>query len=350
MQRLIIGFWPVFAILAGGLACSDGTSVKQKTKEKLHVEAIQVQPRVFSTKVTAVGDLLANEDVEIKSPVSGNVMDILYKEGEQVHQGELLVKIDDRAWQARKKGLEAQLASAVSDLRRKENLLEVEGASQAEVEQARASVDDLKARIDEMRLKIDLAKIHAPFSGQVGMRDFSKGAFMAQGERITRLVQSSTLRVNFTLPAKYSRHIHKGMDVNVVGNATGDTVIAKIYAINPVMDVSTRSLNVRARLNNDAGRLMPGDFVEVSMLLNENPDAILIPAEAIIPELNSHVLYTITNGKAERRQVKIGKRTKRSVEIEQGLQQGDTVMVTGLLQVRAGQQVEVKKLKKEGAL
>lgn len=350
MRHSIKGIWLLLALALPGLSCSEATQEQKRGGGALGVEAIRLKASAFSTTVTAVGDLLANEQVEIKSPVAGHVMDVLFREGQQVRQGQVLVKIDDRSWQARKQGLEARLASAESELKRKRSLLQVEGASQAEVDQAEATVKDLKAQIRALALRIELSEVHAPFSGKVGLRDFSKGAYMAQGAFITNLVQTRKLRVNFTLPARYMAQVKEGSRLKVVSSASQDTAEARIYAINPVMDEETRSLHVRARLDNQEQKFMPGDFVKVILELQESSQALLLPAEAIIPELNTHVVYKVTNGKAVRQQVRIGKRTERRVQITGGLQQGDTVMVSGLLQVRAGQPVEVKALKTEGAL
>lgn len=340
----------MLGVIALSISCTESKPEEKRTKGPLQVEAYKAEPTSFSTTVTAVGDLLANEKVVVKAPVAGHVQSIHFQEGERVKEGDMLVQLDDRSWKARKKGLEASLVSAESQLKRKKNLLEVEGASKADVEQARAQVENLKASIEEMRVMINLAQVHAPFNGRIGMRDFSKGAYLNKGGRITSLVQSRYLRVNFTLPAKYRSQISKGSSIKVVATSTQDTLQASVYAIAPVMDKDTRSLRIRARLDNTQDRFTPGDFVQLFLRLRERANAIMVPAEAIIPELNKHVVYKIHNGKAVRHQVGIGKRTKRMVEITRGLNAGDTVMVTGLLQVREGQQITVESLKEEGAL
>lgn len=341
----------IVALLAWlGAACDGGEATEQRQRGPLRAEAVQAHPSDFSIAVKAVGDVLANEQVTIKAPVAGHIQAIHFQEGQQVRAGQPLVTLDSRAWNARKDGLEAQLASAKSDLDRKQGLTAVGGASQSEVEQLTARVAELKAQIAELEVTLDLAEMKAPFSGTVSMRNISPGSYLRQGEVVTELVQTQSLRVNFTLPARYRSQLHQGDSVQIIAPTRDDTAAARIYAIDPMIQQSSRSLQVRAQLANPEQQFMPGDFVQVLLELSTNQKALLIPAEAIIPELNRHVLYTIHQGKAVRQPVVIGQRTERQVQILEGLAPGDTVMVTGLLQVRAGQPVVVKQLKAEGAL
>lgn len=314
------------------------------------VEGFEAYLQDFSFSIRSTGQLLSYEDVEIRTPVAGNVQQIYFQEGQYVQEGTLLVEIDSRTWEAQKKGLEAQLLSAGNELARREKLLELEGISQESVDQSRAQVSDLEARIDELAVRIDLAHIRAPFSGRLGMRDFSPGAFLSQGERITQLVQTQRLRVDFQLPARYAALAKEGMEVKLVASGTKDSISARIYAVSPMINASTRSITLRGEIANPNGDLIPGDFVQVFSEVEESGKILLIPAEAIISELNAQVVYVAKNGVAQRTVVEIGNSTSGRVSILSGLEPGDTVLLTGLMGVRHGSAIEVTSLNQEAGL
>jgi membrane fusion protein, multidrug efflux system len=316
----------------------------------IQADGILVKPVPLSSIVTSTANILPLEQVELSSPVSGNVLEIYFQEGQQVKRGQLLVKIDDRAWIAQRRGLEARLSSAESDLNRGQSLLEIEGASQEDVDRLQSEVTNIQAQIEELQVMINLANVRAPFSGRVGMRNFSTGAFLAQGQIITRLVQTNKVRIDFTLPARYSSLIKEGQEITVKPSASNDTARAKVYAISPMLDVATRSLQVRAMLDNDDNLFMPGDFATVTIDVDQLQDALLVPSESIIPELNAHVVYKVENGRAKRQEVEVGIRTENSVHITRGIVEGDTVLVTGLLQIEDGDQVVISEMREGGAL
>ncbi|MFO7722079.1 MAG: efflux RND transporter periplasmic adaptor subunit [Bacteroidales bacterium] len=330
------------------ISCGNEAESGNRNTGPMKVEGYAVRPEVFTVSIRATGELLPNEEVELKSPVSGNVLRIHFREGQQVRQGDLLVELDARSWSARKKGLEGRLAASESDLERRRTLLKMDGVSQEEVEQLKAEVTSLKAQIEELDVMIDLAHIRAPFSGRVGMRDFSTGAWMSQGELITRLVQSDKLKINFSIPARYSRVVGKEMPVTMISSSTGDTARAFIYAIDPMISSTSRSLPVRAIFDNPKAGFIPGDFVQIILEVSQNGEALLVPAEAVIPELNNQVVYIFRDGKAVRTTVKTGARTRDRIQITSGLEGGDVVLTTGLMVIRDGDPVEVTVKNPEG--
>jgi membrane fusion protein, multidrug efflux system len=329
-------------------SCGGGPEENNRATGPVSVEGYQVEPEMFRVTIRATGELLANEEVELKAPVSGNVLRIHFREGQLVRQGDLLVELDYRSWSARKRGLEGRVVAAESDLERRRALLKIEGVSLEEVEQLKAEVTSLKAQIEELDVMIDLAHVRAPFSGRVGMRNFSKGAYMSQGEAITQLVQGDKLKVSFTIPARYSRVVDKGVPVTMISTSSGDTVSANIYAVDPKISSTSRSLQIRALFDNTASGFIPGDFVQIIMEVAQNDNALLVPAEAVIPELNNQVVYVARDGKAVRTTVKTGARTQDRVHISQGLKDGDIVLTTGLMAIRDGDPVVVTVKNREG--
>ncbi len=334
----------VFALLL--LSSCGESSGRKKPDDSAPVmaEGYVVQPEFHAVSIRATGDLLANEDVEIKAPVAGNVRKIYFREGQHVSKGALLVDIDNRSWIAQKKGLEARLISAEGELRRKQQLLAVQGVSEEDVEQNVAEVASLKAQMEGLDVMIDLAAVRAPFAGRLGMRNFSPGAYLSQGSIITRLVQADKVKVNFTIPAKYAAQANSKQNVRVISSGAGDTASAEIYAIDPKISQSSRSLQIRAIMNTRDQSFIPGDFVQVLLEVERKTDALLIPAECIIPELNTQSVFIVRDGKAVRQVVETGSRTADRVEILKGLSPGDTVLTTGLMGVREGSTIDLQKL------
>lgn len=347
-KRAVMLITAVFFLIFS--SCSNsGSTVDQRNTSPLEVEGYQIKTEKFTINIRATGELMPYEEVELKTPVSGNVIRILFREGQYVRGGDLLVEIDSRSWRARKSGLEARLAASGSELVRLRRLMEIDGVSLESVEQAEAEVGNLEAQIEELKVMIDLAHIRAPFSGRLGMRNFSIGAYLSQGETVTRLVQSDRLKVNFGIPARYAKHAVTGRDVTLISSSTGDTAIAQIYAIDPLIRQSSRSIIARASLENKAGKFMPGDFVQVLLAVEQNNESLLVPAEAIIPELNRQVVYIADNGKAMRQVVETGTRTTNRVQITKGLTPGDIVITTGLMTIRDGADVVVREKRAEAA-
>lgn len=310
-------------------------------------EGYKAETEPYTITINATGELLPWEEVELRTPIAGNVLGISFEEGQFVQKGALLVRIDSRTWEAQKQGLEAQLVSSENELKRNLQLLEIEGTSQENVDQSEAQVNSLKAQIEELAVRIDLAHVRAPFSGQLGMRNFSQGAFLSQGDMITRIVQTNRLKISFDIPARYALLAKEGSDVKVISSSRGDTIIARIYAVDPVINPNSRSLRLRGVIENGNGTFIPGDFAQVTMDVEQNNNAILVPAESIISELNTQVVYLARSGTAVRREVEIGTRTRGRVHIINGITEGDTVLITGLMDIRDGINIDVTRINQE---
>lgn len=328
-------------------SCSGGDNTGGGGTRTIEAEGFRAEPTTYSVTIRSTGELLSWEEVELRAPVAGNVLNIHFREGQQVNKGASLVQIDSRTWVAQKRGLEAQLESSAGELRRRQRLLEIEGASQEIVDQAMAAVSDLEARLEELNVRIDLAHVRAPFHGRLGMRDISPGAYLMQGDLITLLVQSDKIRVNFDIPSRYASLAKVDMPVKVIASSANDTLTATIYAVEPVISADSRSLNVRAVIDNKENMLIPGDFAQIVFETAIDEQALMVPAEAIIPELNRQVVYLSKNGIATRREVETGTRTQNMVHIIDGIAPGDTVLVTGLMEVRDGSPARITQLKQE---
>ncbi len=331
-------------------SCSSTDTQSRQGPPTVNAEGFRAEPEIFTTSINATGNLLAWEEVELLAPVAGNVLKIHFEEGQVVRKGQPLIEIDSRAWQAQKRGLEAQLANSQRELARRERLLGIEGTSQESVDQARTAIADLQSRIDELDVRIDLANVRAPFAGRLGLRDFSVGAFMAVGAPVTRLVQTDKLKISFDVPARYASMVKLGMNVNVIASGAPDTTRARVYAIDPVINETNRSLKVRGVLENGIGKFISGDFAQVEMKVDISEDALLIPSESIISELNTQIVYVYRDGKAVRTPVEMGASTRGRVHIVNGISEGDTILITGLMSIRDNMPVNIATLNQEAGL
>lgn len=333
------------AVLCVGLSihsckkAGDGGN-KRNLSPGMVAEGYVVNPGYFENKLTVTANLLPFETVDVKTPVAGTILAIHFREGQKISKGQSLVQIDDRVWKAQIKGLKAQLAAGKEELQRKEVLLKAEGASQEEVDVARSGVLQLEAKIEELSVYVSLASVPAPFGGQVGMRDFSVGAYLPQGQTVTQIAQSDRLKVDFNLPGRYLGQLPVGKEVKVVAN--NDTLMASVYAVNPLIDETTRTIQVRALLDN-RNNWLPGDFAQTSLILDMHDSALVVPSQLIVPELGAETVFVCKDGKVSKRKISTGVRTEKVVLITEGLAAGDTLLATGLVQVREGIPVKITK-------
>ncbi len=310
----------------------------------LQVEAYEVIAQAYNNELTTTANLMAKEQVQLMAPMAGQVLAIYFKEGQTVSKGQVLVRLDDRSWKAQLLGVQAELDAAENDFRRKIELLTVEGSSQEEVDNAYSKVEMLKSQLQQLQINIDLANVTAPFSGQLGMRDFSEGAFLKQGDLITTLSANNQLKVDFTVAQMHTNSIELNKAVSVIIGT--DTLEAVVYAINPIINTDTRMLNVRALLKtNKNGAIKPGTFAEVLIATEMVDDAILIPTQAVIPSINDQTVYVSKNGKAVRKVIQMGSRNADNVLVLDGLSVGDTVITTGLLHIKEGMDLNIQSVK-----
>jgi membrane fusion protein (multidrug efflux system) len=312
-------------------------------KSLLAVEAYKALPQAFNSVFSTTAELLPAEQVELKAATSGQVLNIFFKEGERVKKGDKIVQLDDRDWKAQLSGIKAELDAAEADYERKMELLSIEGSSQEEIDMAFSKIQTLKSKMEQLKVNIELANITAPFSGQLGMRNFSQGAFLQQGAVITTLVDVDHLKVDFTLAQQHKKSLEIGQMLSVL--VANDTLKAKIYAISPVIDTQSRTFGVRAILDQpDKNTIMPGSYAEVLISENFIQDALLIPTQAVVPSINDQTVYLYKNGKAQRNVIEMGDRTSDKVLVLKGIEAGDTVITSGLLMIKEGMDLQIQSL------
>jgi len=329
------------------ISCGGGKAgKKEERKQKMEIEAFVVTASLLDNMIKTTGSILPNEKMELRSEVSGRIDKLGFAEGTQVRKGAILVQIDDSELLAQLQKLTAQLRIAKEDESRKLQLLAINGISQEIYDASLARLEELGADIALTNSKIRKSKIIAPFSGKIGLRMVSEGAWVSTGEIISTLVQTDPIKVEFSVPERYAVHLMKGMNVCFTISGLEEPVDAEIYATEPQIDASTRSMRVRALTSNKSGQLIPGAFAELSINLGTIEEALMVPTLTLVPLLNSQNLYVVKNGRANLVEVQTGIRNEKMIQITQGIANGDTIATSGLLSLKDFMPVSVIKTEK----
>lgn len=317
-----------------------------KTEDPVSVKAYIVVPQIMNNNVLTTGTILANEEVELKSEVAGKITKILFNEGSYVDKGDLLVKINDADLQAQLRRAESKVKLAEEKEFRQRQLRDGNLISQEEYDNTVSELNVNKADYDLIKAQIDKTEIRAPFSGTIGLRSVSEGSYLTTATVIATFQNLNIIKVDFSIPEKYSTSVKKGdeLDFRISGSAT--VFKAKIYAIEPKIDPGTRTLKIRAICNSNYSELIPGAFANVELSLKKINDAILVPSVAIVPELKGQKVYLYKNGVVAQQNVDIGIREETSIQVVSGLNAGDTVITSGILQIKPMSKVTISEFVK----
>ena len=311
----------------------------KKSNPALKVSSIVVQAAPFSEVVTSTGTLRAEESVELQAEINGKIIAFNFSEGTRVRKGDLLVKFNDADLRATHDRARHRKQLATLRERRIALLFKDGIAPQEDYDTAESELDIQDADIALIEAQIAKTEIRAPFDGIVGLRFVSVGAFVNAATRIATLQRLENLKIDFSLPEKYTGRIRVGSAITFT-IAGGDRSFAgEIYAFDPKIDTSTRTVLIRALCPNHEQRLLPGAFANVGFTLAQISNAILVPAIAVVPGFSEMTVFVLSGGKAERRTVDIGTRTESTVQIVSGLKPGEMVITSGLQQLRSGQAV-----------
>jgi membrane fusion protein (multidrug efflux system) len=293
-----------------------------------------IVPTRMNELIYSTGSLIPDEEVELSFETSGKVVGIYFSEGARVKKGELLAKINDKPLQAQLLKLQAQHKLMEEREFRQRQLLDRDAISQESYDQVSTELQSLDADIKLVEARISETELRAPFDGIVGLRFISEGAFATTQTRIVQLVRISPLKVEFSVPERYSGEMAQGFPISFVLDGDPNTYRATVYAVAPQVDVATRTIVARALYPNRNEELKPGRFASVRARLSEIEDAVSIPSEALIPEMEGEKVFVYKNGKAAEVKVTTGLRTESNIQIRSGLEFGDTLLITAILQLR----------------
>lgn len=344
---LIITCVIVVALILIKILSSDGSNRNNNPgsttrNPQISVKYRIIHPEKISEKVVTIGTIISNEEVEIRSEISGKITKIYFKEGDKVKQGELLLKINDDELQARLHSAQSRQKLAEQQEERQRQLVEKNLVSQVDYDKYVNELDVIKAEVQLLRAQLDKTEIRTPFDGIIGLRYVSEGSYLSPTTLITTFQDINTVKIDFTFPEKYSREIKSGNKITFNVQGTSRKFTGTVYAISPKVDPNTRTLRVRAICPNHDGYLLPGRFANVEVLLKEK-EALAVPSYAVIPEMKKHKIFIYSYGKAEERTIEIGTRTEEHVEVVNGLKSGDTLITSGILQLRSGMTVKLSK-------
>lgn len=325
------------------------------------VSTYTVQRETWTPLIHTTGSLRAVRGVALTSAVGGIVTEITFESGQKVEQGDLLVALNTEVEQAQLKGQKAKLKLAKLTLQRKRSLREKGLGSAAALDKALARYQQAKAAIAATRAVIDKKRIEAPFTGVIGLREVDPGEFLAPGTAVATLQDLKPIYLDFELPQGAVPKVSQGQTVTFKLDAYPEqTFKGKITAINPVVSESTRSFRVRATLQNPQGRLRPGMFGKVKVVLNSSRELITVPSVAIAYNPYGDFVYVVKpkeavdknkktkkkngNGQtliAVMRNVDVGDTRGDQVQIVDGLNVGERIVMVGHHKLRPGARIVI---------
>ncbi len=306
----------------------------KKSVPALTVSAIVVTPQPLDYMLYSSGTIMANEEVQLRNEVPGRIISINFKEGTKVNKGDLLIKLFDDDLKAQLKKLILQKELAEKTKERQNDLLKANGVSQQDYEIALNNLNSINADIDLVKSSISKTEIRAPFDGSIGLKSVSLGAFLTANTIISTIQDIDPLKLEFTIPERFREQIANNTEITFTSESASGIFTGKIYAFEPRLDVSTRSFLVRAICPNSDQHIFPGAFAHVSIPLKKITDAVLLPTQSVIPELKGQSVYVSNGGIAKKVMVQTGIRNDSTIQITDGINVGDTVLITGMMQVR----------------
>lgn len=311
-----------------------------------NVVAYVVKVEKLSNNVYASGTVMANEEVQLQPELSGKIIQLNFQEGSRVSKGQLLVKINDADLQANYKKLQLQLSLADEKQQRQKKLLAINGISQEEFDVSQNQYNVIKAELEFASAQIAKTEIKAPFDGVIGLKNVSEGAYVNQSTVIASIQQINPVKIDFSISERYASIAKKGDNLEFSIDGLDGNFKGEVFAIEPKIDMATRTLQVRAICANSKNEIYPGAFAKVKLALSDIDSAMMIPTEAIIPDLKGKKVYRIKNGVAESVKVITGLRNDSQIQITDGLSIGDTIVTRGIMQLKPGASVRITELKK----
>ncbi len=308
---------------------------------QLPVNGTIAKPSYLTSGIRSAGSLLANEEVDIVSKVSGKVTGVFFREGSRVRKGELLVKIYDEDLQAQLRRAELQEKLLAEKLERQRVLLSKDAVSRESFDQLQTDYNVILADMNLLKVRIAETEVRSPFDGTIGFRYVSEGSYVTPNVKIAHLIDPSTLKLEFAINEKYISEDLMGKRISFETEGYKEEFFAKVYAIDYRIDETTRTIGLRARYNNSDGRLVPGMYASLTLITDEKQNAIQVPTETIVPEMNEKKIWVARNGRAFLLPVVTGTRTATMIEVLSGLSVGDTVLTTGLMQLRDNMPVRI---------
>jgi len=325
-----------------GRAAAGGPGPGRGPARPAAIEAAPVRVDRVTINISAVGTLVANEQVTIAPEIAGRVSQIILEEGRPVAAGDPLVSLDQTVLNAELASAQSALKLAQTNFQRADILARQNTGTQRARDEAVAALEGARAALDLAQARLEKATIRAPFAGILGLRAVSVGEFVSPGDTMLTLQSIDPLKVDFRIPETFLSNVRPGQTISLTLDALpGERFAGEIYAIDPQVDVNGRALKLRALVKNESGTLRPGLFARVDIAATTRDRAILVPESAVVPLGQERFVFVVRDGKAARVQVSTGQRQLGDVEITEGLSEGDIVVTSGQQRLRDGMNVDV---------
>ncbi len=349
-MHIVIRILPVcLAILTGSCNSKKGAGVAagRRTQGPIMVDGYVVRQSSISEKIEVPGSLLPFEETQIRAEVPGRIIQLNIREGTNVSKGTLMVKLFDKDLQAQLRKLEVQLQIREKTQERSAELLAINGISQQDYDLSELDVENLRADMETTKIAISRTEIRAPYDGRVGLRNISLGSYISPTDIITTLRQVDQLKLEFSVPEKYAKEIVNGYKVSFKVDGGNQYHSATVIATENSVDQNTRTLRVRALVNERHKELVPGVFAKVNLQLSKSDRALLVPSQAVIPAARNKQVILLRKDSASYAVVETGIRDSAFVQILSGVKVGDTVITTGLMAIRPNSKVKVTRVVSE---
>jgi len=320
-----------------GQATSGGAGVGKDGKKKGGPVPVMVQivkDTVVNNSIDITGTIDPNERVELISQTAGNITGIYFSEGSHVSKGQVLVKVYDQDLQATLKQNQYQIVLAKENEYRNRILLQKEAVSRQEYDTSLSSYNTLKAQGDVIKAQIARTVVKAPFSGVIGLRNVSPGGYLSPSTSIATLVNTDPMKVTFNIPERYRSLVKPGSKITFNVASSRRNFTATVYAIDPAVDPASRTVTVRARAANPKNEITAGGFAKINLTLEQTPRTIMVPTQCVVPDLKSSKVFISRNDSAFAVPVKTDNRTDTQIEVIEGLKPGDSLIISGIIQMR----------------
>ena len=326
-----------------GAGAGAGTDAPRPTQQAAQVEVAKVSVREIVDDVSAVGTLVSNGSVILRPEVAGRVAAIHFRDGVAVHKGDVLVELDAAVQSAEARQAQAELSLAEANANRVEDLFARQFVSVSARDEAVSRLEVARANTALAQARLARTRIRAPFDGIVGIRRVNVGDYVRDGDALINIEDIAVLKLDFRLPELYLTRLRPGQELEVTSDVLPGVIFpAEVEAIDPLVDADGRAVLLRARLVNDEGRLRPGVFARVRLIVDRRDNVMLIPEAALIPAPGqTQYVFQVRDGVARQVGVKIGMRRAAEIEIVEGLHPGDLVVAAGQFKLRDGTPVKV---------
>lgn len=292
--------------------------------------------------ITAVGSLRSDEAVVLRPEIAGRISEILFREGQRVQKGEVLVRFDSSVQRAELEQAKANLSLNQSKFERAVDLQKKGFISSQARDEAENNYRVSKASVDLFAARLAKLELRAPFTGLAGLRSVSVGDYVKDGQDLVNIETVDPLKVDFRVPEIFLKQVAVGQQLQIGLDAfPNQSFSGQVLAINPLVDASGRSIVIRAQVRNSGSALRPGMFARVRLIVGGVQDSLVIPEQSLVPVGDDMYVFKVADGKAQRTKVEIGQRKDAMVEITKGLAKTDVVITAGLQKIRDGANVKV---------